>query len=54
MLQARDGRCVVPLRAAPDGFIERLQGLPGFDNGALVSGLGWMAEADFVCWRAPG
>ena len=53
VLQSSDGRSVVPLTLAPDGFIERLQELEGFDNGALIAGLARPgAEAEFICWRA--
>jgi hypothetical protein len=45
----------VPLQKAPDGLIDRLQALDGFDNSALVAGLAHpRAEAEFICWRAPG
>jgi hypothetical protein len=54
VLQGKDDRCVVPVRQAPDGLIERLQGLDGFDNSALIAGLAHpRAEAEFICWRAP-
>ena len=54
VLQARSGREIVSLQQAPEGFLDRLQGLDGFDNGALVAGLSRPgAEADFICWRAP-
>jgi hypothetical protein len=54
VLQAKDERCVVPVVAAPDNLIDRLQALDGFDNSALVAGLAHpRAEAEFICWRAP-
>jgi hypothetical protein len=54
ILQAKDTRCTVPVREAPDDLIVRLQGLDGFDNSALVAGLAHpRAEAEFICWRAP-
>jgi len=53
VLQSKDGRRVVPLPVAPEGFIERLQKLEGFDNAALVAGLARPGvEAEFICWRA--
>jgi len=53
VLQSKGGRRVVPLPYAPEGFIERLQKLDGFDNGALVAGLARPGvEAEFICWRA--
>ena len=54
VLQAKNTRCEVLLREAPDDLIERLQDLDGFDNSALVAGLVHpRAEAEFICWRAP-
>jgi hypothetical protein len=53
VLQGPGGRSVVPLQLAPEGFIERLQQLDGFDNGALVAGLARPGrKAEFICWRA--
>ena len=43
--------CAVPLDLAPEGLIERLQALPGFDNARLVEALSTVGAADFVCWR---
>jgi hypothetical protein len=42
---------VVPLREAPPGFLEELQELPGFDNGALISALARPRGVERVCWR---
>lgn len=53
VLLTRSGRQLVPVREAPDGFLERLQELPGFDNGALVSALARPRAVEHVCWRAP-
>jgi len=44
--------CVVPQGEAPEGFVERLLKLPGFDSGELIASMGSSARADFVCWRA--
>ena len=53
VLQARGERAEVPLRLAPDGFLERLQQLEGFDNSVMVAGLARPGvEAEFVCWRS--
>ena len=52
ILQGREERAEVPLRLAPDGFLERLQQLEGFDNSVMVAGLARPGvEAEFVCWR---
>lgn len=54
VLQGRKTRCRVPVKRAPEGFIQRLQALDGFDNSALIAGLAHpRAEAEFICWRAP-
>jgi hypothetical protein len=54
VLQTHEGPSIVPLRQAPEGFIERIQALEGFDNAALVAGLARpVGEAEFICWRAP-
>lgn len=41
---------VVPAGLAPDGFVERLQALPGFDNTALIAAMGSTTDASFPCW----
>jgi hypothetical protein len=51
VLQTLGGRRLVPLSEAPPGFLEELQELPGFDNGALVSALARPRDAEHVCWR---
>ncbi len=54
VLQGKDGRAEVSLHLAPDGFLERLQELDGFDNGVMVAGLARPGiKAEFLCWRAP-
>ena len=52
VLHAAGGGCVVPQEA--EGFadlIGRLQRLPGFDNGALISAMTCAENATFPCWR---
>ena len=43
--------CVVPQALAPEGFVERLQELPGFDDEQLIASMTSTSEAEFVCWR---
>lgn len=45
---------VVPSGLAPDGLLERLQTLPGFDNEAVIAASGSTSEARFHCWSAAG
>jgi hypothetical protein len=52
VLQASKGSSVVPIDSAPEGFIERLQALEGFNNMALLSALSRPRDAEFICWRA--
>jgi hypothetical protein len=53
LLQAKDARCTIPLREAPDDLIGRLQALDGFDNSALIAGLAHpRGEAEYICWSA--
>jgi hypothetical protein len=40
----------IPRPEATQGFIDRLQELPGFDTEALIEAIGSTAEAEFVCW----
>jgi hypothetical protein len=57
LLSASGGEsgCAVPQSA--DGtreLLERLQQLPGFDNGAVIKAMGSTSVARFVCWKRPG
>jgi hypothetical protein len=47
-----DRGVVVPSEAAPEGLLERLQQLPGFDSGKVIEAMGSVEEAVFVCWRS--
>lgn len=40
-------------RVAPDlpGLLEQLQGLPGFDNQAVIEASGCTEQREFLCWR---
>jgi hypothetical protein len=53
VLHGRDGACIVPLRLAPAGFLERLEALPGFDYEPVISVLAPLHQAERVCWHAP-
>ena len=41
---------VVPSGLMPDGLLERLQELPGFDNEAVIASMASVSEAVFPCW----
>ena len=47
-----DTGVVVPSEQAPDGLIQRLQQLPGFDNGAVVEAMYCAEDKVFPCWSA--
>jgi hypothetical protein len=54
LLIAADGKsgCCVP--QSSDGskqLLERLQQLPGFDNEAVIKGMGSTSNGKFVCWK---
>jgi|SRR6185436_16010459 hypothetical protein len=44
--------CCVP-QGAPgsEGLLDRLQGLPEFDNEKVIQAMGCAENARFVCWR---
>ncbi|MFL6022203.1 MAG: hypothetical protein ACJ72O_02600 [Marmoricola sp.] len=42
---------VVPAGLVPDGFLARLQQLPGFDNEAVTDAMQSIDDAVFVAWR---
>ena len=51
VLIALDGTgAVVPSEHAPNGFLERLQELRGFDNEAVIAAMGSTEDAAFTCW----
>lgn len=55
VLQGSDGGCVVPQGATGDGrLLERLQTLPGFDNGAVIEAMTSMSDRRFLCWQKAG
>ena len=44
---------VIPSALVPDRLVERLQQLPGFDNGAVIEAMQSVTENVFVLWRRP-
>jgi hypothetical protein len=54
LLVGTDGRGVaVPQGAAPEGFLARLQALPGFDSSAVIEAMGSTSYRLFHCWGEP-
>jgi hypothetical protein len=55
LLVGADGKgCCVPQGAEGSGpLLERLQALPGFDNGQVIAAMGCSENARFVCWKKP-
>jgi len=52
LLTGTSGACAIPQGAAGEGaLIRRLQGLPGFDNGAVVAAMSRSDDQRTVCWR---
>lgn len=53
LLVGADGSgCCVP-QGVPgsEGLLDRLQGLPEFDNGKVIEAMGCAENGRFVCWR---
>jgi hypothetical protein len=50
VLDAGTHGCVVPQGHASNGFIARLQSLPGFDNERMIEAMSTVEDAEFVCW----
>jgi len=47
-------KCAFPGGATgEEGVLKWLQGLPGFDNKAVIEAMGSTSNARFICWRAP-
>ena len=44
------GGVAVPQGHMPEGLLERLQRLPGFDNSALIEAMGSTSDQLFHCW----
>jgi len=55
VLHGKDGNGVaVPQEVAvPKKLLERLQNLPGFDNGKVIDAMCCAENARFVCWKKP-
>jgi|SRR5688572_22754650 len=52
VLHGTAGGCAVPQGATGDKeLLERLQALPGFDNGAVVEAMGSTSDRTFLCWQ---
>ena len=53
VLHGKDGKgCVVPQEiAVANALLERLQKLPGFDNGKVIAAMSCAENARFVCWK---
>jgi hypothetical protein len=43
----------VPQGAAPEGFLGRMQALPGFDSDAVITAMGSTSDRLFHCWGTP-
>ncbi len=43
---------VVPSEQVPEGLMQRLQELPGFDNEALINAMTCTEDRVFPCWSA--
>lgn len=50
---AAGGGVAVPSEQAPEGLLDRLQQLPGFDDSAVIEAMGSTGDARFTCWRRP-
>ena len=51
VLHGKDSGCIIPWGATGDGdLLERLQGLPGFDNGAVLRSAPKTSESIVTCW----
>ena len=52
VLHGTDGGCAVPQGATGDRqLLERLQTLPGFDNGSFIEAMSSTSDRRFVCWQ---
>jgi hypothetical protein len=54
VLHGTDGGCAIPQGAPGDSqLLERLQALPGFDNGAVIEAMTCVSNKRFLCWQRP-
>jgi hypothetical protein len=52
ILDGSSGTCTIPRGASGEGaLLDRLQGLAGFDNGAVVAAMGRSDNHRTLCWR---
>ena len=52
VLIGKSGGCAVSsLAKGSNELLSRLQGLPGFNNEAILHAVGSTANAKFVCWK---
>ena len=52
VLHGSNSGCAIPQGATGESqLLERLQRLPGFDNGALINAMGVTTNQRSVCWR---
>lgn len=54
LLHGTDGGCAIPQGATGErALLERLQALPGFDNGQVIEAMGSTSDRRFLCWQRP-
>jgi len=54
VLQGSTGGCVIPQGASGERLLlEKLQGLPGFDNAAVIRAMTLTTNSRLLCWRKP-
>jgi hypothetical protein len=55
VLHGTESGCAVPQGATGDReLLERLQDLPGFDNGAVIEAMSCTSDKRFLCWERAG
>ena len=54
LLHGTTGGCAIPQGATGErALLERLQALPGFDNGQVIEAMGSTSDRRFLCWQRP-
>jgi hypothetical protein len=54
LLHGTNGGCAIPQGATGErALLERLQALPGFDNGQVIEAMGSTSDRTFLCWQRP-
>ena len=52
ILHGTDRGCAIPQGARGErALLERLQSLPGFDNGQVIEAMGCCSDRRFLCWQ---